>query len=314
MFKRDIIFGVHIPPEEMNFETLKAFCLTSEKMGYDLFTLSDHFFNVNFPEKRDHPLESWRSLAAIATMTEEIKIGPCVLCYAYRTPTILAKMATTLDVISNGRLVFGVGAGWHEGEFMDFLGRFPPMDERMIGLEETIQICKSMFTRERTSFKGKMFQVNDVLNSPLPIQKPPLIMIGGHGKRMLKIVARYADISHFALGNRSIDLEFLDRKLQMLKNNCKKVGRRFNEIIKGITLLPVTGETEEDVERRVHEKAKYFNQDVQTFRELNPLVGTPEQCVKIIKAYTNKRVDLFSLKFYNLKDIEFFAEKVMRKL
>ncbi|MBS7607231.1 LLM class flavin-dependent oxidoreductase [Candidatus Bathyarchaeota archaeon] len=94
-------------------------------------------------------------------------------CYYFRLPTVLAKMATTVDIISNGRLIFGVGAGWHKMEFESFIGEFPAAKERLIGLEETIQICKSMFTQEKTEFRGKIYRFENVLNSPLPIQRPP---------------------------------------------------------------------------------------------------------------------------------------------
>ena len=122
----DILFEVHAPPEGKDFEEMKTICLTSEESGFDWFTLTDHLMNMGNPNgSENHPLECWTTLAGLAAVTNQIKLGTMVTCYAYRLPTILAKMATTVDIISNGRLIFGIGAGWHKEEFKGFLGRFP---------------------------------------------------------------------------------------------------------------------------------------------------------------------------------------------
>ena len=97
-----------------------------EDSGYDLFTVTDHFMNMADPEGQyNHPLEAWTLLAALAAETSNIRLSPLVSCYGYRRPTVLAKMATTVDIISGGRLIFGIGGGWHEAEFKGFMGKFP---------------------------------------------------------------------------------------------------------------------------------------------------------------------------------------------
>ncbi|UCH37648.1 MAG: LLM class flavin-dependent oxidoreductase [Candidatus Bathyarchaeota archaeon] len=121
---QDIWFEIHAPPEGKSFDEMKAICVTAEETGFDLFTLSDHLMNIQNPNgSKNHPLECWTTLAALAAITKAIKLGTLVTCYAYRRPTILAKMATTVDIISGGRLVLGLGAGWHEEEFKGFIGR-----------------------------------------------------------------------------------------------------------------------------------------------------------------------------------------------
>ena len=133
----NIKFGVHFPPEGLNFQQMKRLCLLAEDAGYSLFTVTDHFQNMSTPDgPTNHPLETWTLLGGLAAVTSKIKLGTLVSCVHYRHPTVLAKMATTVDIISNGRLIFGVGAGWHQKEFEGFLGDFLPVKKRMDGLED----------------------------------------------------------------------------------------------------------------------------------------------------------------------------------
>ena len=161
---RDVWFGVHLPPEGRTFEYMRKACTDVEANGYDLFTMTDHFMNMANPRGvGGHPLECWTTLAALAAVTRRIRLGPLVGCYAYRLPTVLAKMATTVDVISDGRLVLGLGAGWHEDEFYGFMGGFPPVPERMRGLRETLEICTGMLGQERFSFEEKLYKFSSEL-------------------------------------------------------------------------------------------------------------------------------------------------------
>jgi F420-dependent oxidoreductase-like protein len=311
---RDIIFGVHVAPEGIGFEALRNLCLRAEELGYGLFTVSDHFMNMAQPDRSDkHPLECWSILAGLAAVTRRIRLGPLVSCYYYRPPTVLAKMATTIDIISNGRLIFGIGAGWHQKEFEGFLGRFPSVKERMTGLEETIQICRSMFENERTSFKGKMYYFENVLNSPLPVQRPLPIMVGGGGeKKTLRIAAKYADISHCAF---SPSLEALSHKIDILKRHCEAVNRSFDEIRIGISVNPILGSTRAEVETKIKKRAEQLGVTLEEYQKrLGPAVGTPEVCVEAMKEYIDKGVSLFTLGFPQQEDAIFFAKEVIRKL
>jgi len=311
---KDVIFGVMASVEGRDFEELKKFCLGVEGLGFDLFTIPDHFMNMGHPDGPDkHPLECWTTLAGLAATTSKIRLGPLVSCYGYRRPTVLAKMATTVDIISNGRLIFGIGAGWHQKEFEGFMGRFPSVGKRMTGLEETIQICTSMFKNERTSFKGKMYHVENVLNSPLPVQRPPPIMVGGGGeKKTLRIAAKYADISHFAF-NPSEDV--LDRKLSALKRHCRDVKRDFDEIKKGISVFPILGFTEKEVEDKIRKRAQRRGMPLDEYRKrLGPVSGTPDQCIQAMRSYMDKGVSLFAIGLQDIESAKLFAEEIMRKL
>lgn len=314
MALKDVVFGLHVPPEGHSFEEMKNLCLKAEEWGYDLFTVTDHFMNMAQPDRPDkHPLECWETLAGLAAVTSKIRLGPLVSCYYYRLPPVLAKMATTVDIISNGRLIFGIGAGWHQKEFESFMTRFPSVKERMIGLEETIQICSSMFKNERTSFKGKSYCFDNVLNSPLPVQQPLPILVGGGGeKKTLRIAARYADISHCAFNPTYEDLE---HKLSVLRRHCKIVNRDFDEIRIGISVNPFVGLTELEVEAKIKQRAEQLGITLDDYRKrLGPVKGTPEQCREAIIKYIDKSVSLFTMAFPQNEDAKLFSEEVIRKL
>lgn len=310
---KDILFGFSTTPEGRGFQELQSLCLGAEKLGFDLFTISDHFMNMANPDGPDkHPLECWSTLAGLAAATSKIMLAPLVSCYYYRQPTVLAKMATTIDIISNGRLIFGIGAGWHETEFRGYFGRFPSVKERMRGLEETIQICKSMFTRERTSFAGKLYHVDNVLNSPLPVQRPIPIMVGGGGERKtLKIAAKHADISHFAFGPSD---EVLDQKLAALEKHCRTVNRDFKEIKKGISLSPLVGLTPEEIEAKMLQRAQRFGMAPDEYRKrLASAGGTPAEWTQKMRRYIDKGIGLFTMSFLNLDDAKLFHDHVLRE-
>ncbi len=306
----DIWFGAQVPPEGKNFEEMRQFCLRAEALKYDLFTVTDHFMNMANPNGPDrHPLECWTTLSGLAAVTNEIRLGSLVSCYAYRRPAVLAKMATTVDIISGGRLVFGVGAGWHEKEFKGYLGRFPPARERLKGLEETIEICKKMFTSERTTYHGKTFDVVNVLNSPQPVQRPPPILIGGGGeRRTLRIVAKHADISHFF----AQDSETLERKLSTLRHHCDDFGRDYDEIRKGVGVRVVVGLDEEESESRLRREAVVLGTTVGYLRNLlGDAYGAPEKVAGFLEEYVDKGVGLITPVFHYLDDIKLFSEEVI---
>ena len=309
---KDVIFGIHTAPEGRDFQEMKNICLAVERLGFDLFTITDHFMNMGQPDGPSrHPLECWSTLAGLAAVTTKIRLGPLVSCYYYRRPTVLAKIATTVDIISNGRLIFGIGAGWHQKEFTGFMDRFPPVNERMMGLEETIQICESMFQNERTTFKGKLYNVENVLNSPLPVQRPPPIMVGGGGvKKTLRIAAKYADISHFFASSE----EILNQKLDALKKHCKTVKRAFDEIKIGTSITPIVGFTKKEIEVKIQQRAQRRGIPVDEYRKrLGPVKGTPEQCIEEINTYLEKGLSFFTTGFLNLEEVKLFADEIMRK-
>ncbi len=167
------------------------------------------------------------SLAAMARDTRHVRIGQIVTCNSYRHPALLAKMASTFDVLSHGRLNFGIGAGWYEHEYRAYGYPYPDAPERLRMLREALQVILAMWTQEEATFKGTYYQVRGAINRPKGVQKPHIpILIGGGGEKVtLKLVAQYGDACN-VLG----DLETIRRKLAVLKTHCETLGRDFATI------------------------------------------------------------------------------------
>src|SRR5215218_3406016 len=182
-------------------DSLKKLATKAENLSFDSFWVMDHFHQISVVGKQDEPmLEGWTTLSVLAGITSKIKLGTLVTGVIYRHPSVLAKMAATLDILSKGRLFMGIGASYFEGESSAYgitsTGSFPSNQERLLRLEEAIQIIRKMWTEEPTaSFNGKYYQIHNAYCNPKPIQKPsPPILVGGSGERKtLKIVAKYAD-------------------------------------------------------------------------------------------------------------------------
>jgi F420-dependent oxidoreductase-like protein len=167
-------------------------------------------------------LEAYTLLGALAARTHSVQLGTLVTGVTYRNPAMLAKQITTLDVISGGRAILGIGAAWHDIEHVAFGFDYPPDRERLDRLEEALQICRGMFSQDTTSFAGSHYRVENVKNLPRPIRPDGIpIMVGGGGeKRTLRLVAQYADAC-----NVSGDLDTVRHKLEVLRTHCADVGR-----------------------------------------------------------------------------------------
>jgi alkanesulfonate monooxygenase SsuD/methylene tetrahydromethanopterin reductase-like flavin-dependent oxidoreductase (luciferase family) len=183
-------------------------------------------------------------VAALATQTSRVRLGTLVTGVTYRNPALLVKMVTTLDVISKGRAIFGLGAAWNEDEHVGYGFEFPPIGQRMDRLDEALTIAKLMFTQDRPSFEGKYYKIDRALNVPRPIQPGgPKILVGGGGEqRTLRILARHGDIGHWFGGN----LEDLKRKKQVFERHCEAVNRDPAEVLLTVGLTLVLAENEKD--------------------------------------------------------------------
>ena len=203
----------------------------------------------------------------LAGITTKIKLGTLVTGIIYRHPSVLAKVAATLDILSKGRLFMGIGAGWNEQESLAYGISFPSTQERMLRLEEAIQIIRKMWTEEPyASFNGKYYQIRNAYCNPKPIQKPsPPILVGGSGERKtLKIVAKYADACNL-FGSP----ETVRKKLDILKEHCKSVGRDYDSILKTKLAAIIIDDNSDMVKNRV----------LETFR------GIPEEQIKEFVIY-----------------------------
>jgi F420-dependent oxidoreductase-like protein len=227
----NVWFGLHLPnytfpdrdPAQL-FDGIVEQVQAAELAGFRLVTVMDHLNQIPGIGQQDEPmLEGYSVLAALARETKQVRLGTLVTGVTYRNPALLAKMSTTLDVISGGRAIFGLGAAWFEAEHDAFGFPFPPIKERMDRLDEALTIAKAMFTQDRPTFEGRYYHVTEIINVPKPIQAggPPILVGGGGEQRTLKIAAKHADMTHwFPLGR-----ETLRRKKDILAQHCEAIGR-----------------------------------------------------------------------------------------
>jgi F420-dependent oxidoreductase-like protein len=213
-------------------DTFGLIAQRAERAGFYSLWVMDHFFQIGMVGPAENEmLEGWTALAFAAARTNHIKLGTLVTGITYRHPGILVKTATTLDVLSNGRAYFGIGAAWNEEEHKGLGVPFPPLGERFERLEETLQIAHQMWSGDEKPYTGKHYTLERPLNSPQVVQKPhPPILIGGAGERKtLRLVAQYADgCNLFA----RLGKEEMRRKLDVLRDHCQALSRPYEQIEK----------------------------------------------------------------------------------
>ena len=293
-------------------ESLKKLATTAENNGFDSFWVMDHFHQIPMIGKVEEPmLESWTTLSMLAGLTTKIKLGTLVTGIMYRYPAILAKVAATLDVLSKGRLFMGIGAAWNEEESNAYGIHFPAASERMSRLEEAIQIIRKMWTEEPSaSFNGIYYQIRNAYCNPKPIQKPsPPILVGGSGERKtLKIVAKYADACNL-FGS----AETVKRKLNILKEHCKSVGRDYNSILKTKLGIIVVEDEKQTAEKKIEQIFKGMpDEQIREFA----IYGTPEDVLRQIELFEQVDIQYLIVDLDPTRELEaldVFANKIIKK-
>jgi F420-dependent oxidoreductase-like protein len=277
------LFGYHLPnfsfpgvaPEAL-FEHVVGLARRAEAAGFDLVTVMDHFYQISGIGPENAPmLEAYTTLAAIAARTSRIRLGALVTGVTYRNPALLAKTVTTLDVISRGRAVLGLGAAWNESEHRGYGFDFPRVGERMDRLDEALTICRRMFTEERPTFEGRFYRIEAALNQPRPIQAGgPRILVGGGGEqRTLRLVARHADYAHwFPLG-----MDVLRHKADLLDRYCEEIGRDPGTIIRTMAAPVLLVASEREGEARLAH--------VPPERRGSIVAATPARAAEILAGY-----------------------------
>ena len=279
----------------------------AEEVGYDSLWVYDHFHNVPVPA-HETMFEAWTTLAAISQRTSRIHLGQMVGCAPYRNPGLLAKITANLDVMSGGRLIWGIGAGWYEHEFNGYGYEFPKASDRIAILKETVEIVTAMWTEADVTYEGRHFRLDGAQCDPKPVQSPrPQVLIGGGGEQLtLRVVARLADASNFG-GNP----EEFAHKCDVLRRHCADVGRDYDEIQK--TWSPEVFVRESDREIIDGGTRSFYGEAYESWRAGN-LVGTPEQVAEKLQTY----VGLGCTGFYpwcsdypDTESLRLFAEQVI---
>ena len=308
--KKKIRFGIQTPPEVVDPEDLMKLWQEAESWGYDSAWTFDHFIPISGNTKGPC-LDGWMLLGALATKTSKIRIGCLVTGNTYRNPAILAKMATTVDLLSNGRLELGIGAGWFEFEHTAYGVPFYTPKERTRRLEETVQIIRALWTEKETTFKGKYYQIDRAPFEPKPAQKPyPPILIGGVGKKWtLPIIAKYANAWNM-LPTAPTQMAEL---LKTLNGYCEKYKRDCTEIEKSYLTRLVISEDPKKIDQTVQALAQLRKVSPEEAKAM-VLAGNTEEVKKQVQAYIDAGVTHIIIgqrQPYDREGLQRFAKEVM---
>lgn len=266
------------------WEPLLNFADHVEQSGWDGLWLADHFM-PNQEDNSGPTGEAWTALSALAARIPRIRLGTMVTGNTYRHPAVLAKMAAQVDVISDGRLVLGIGSAWQQNEHEAYGIPFYTVGSRLRRLEEAVQVIRSLFTNERTDFSGKFYQITDAPLAPKPLQPhgPPLLIGGGGEKVTMRIAAQYADE-----WNVWGDPEILRHKISVLERHCEDLGRDPDLIRKSANAMIHITDDPADAER---------------IREKNPrsLSGSVSEIQVLIQEYAEAGVDELVVPIFRLR-------------
>jgi probable F420-dependent oxidoreductase len=302
-------FGVvlHVTASYANWDTFLTIAKKAEELGYDSVWVSDHFIS---PSGSPYGLEAWTILSALAASTKKIRLGTYVLCNQFRHPSLLAKMASTLDNISRGRLELGIGAGWLRDEHVAFGFSWDKHSTRVEKLREAIQIIKSLWTENHVFYDGKYSQLKDATLEPKPFQKPhPSVWVGGNSSDIRRVVAEVGDGWIPVLPTPK---QLTDGLLQ-IKGIMKYVGRDPEklQVAYGGSGCALIAENETLLKKLAKPLIRSMGKPKE---DLACLIGTPEQCIQKIEQYLKTGVQEIVAGFYDfpsLKGLKLFAKSVI---
>ncbi|HEY3997736.1 MAG TPA: TIGR03560 family F420-dependent LLM class oxidoreductase [Candidatus Xenobia bacterium] len=304
----ELHYGVSLWPQYATWPEWRDAALRVETLGYDSVWAWDHFLPI-IGDPAGPNLECWQLLPALAALTKHVKLGALVSGNTYRQPPVLAKMAATLDHISNGRAIVGMGAAWFELEHKQYgidFGKSP--GDRIAKLGEALPIMRSMLDQKETTLHGKYYQVSGAWAEPKPVQKHLPIMIGGGGEqKTLRLVAKYADYWN-GFGTPDV----IAHKLGLLKGYCQEAGTSFDHILGTVLLSVIIRDKPQDVEARAKQVTTH-NRMQQANANVMAVTGGPEQVAQTIAAYA--KVGLQGILLggpppYDMETLERFQKEV----
>ncbi|HZP45568.1 MAG TPA: LLM class flavin-dependent oxidoreductase [Candidatus Binataceae bacterium] len=318
---REVKFGVFLPTSD--FAQARAAAERAEALGFYSVSLNDHFFAPMAPAETPQ-LECFTTLSAIAALTRRVKIAPAMAAMSFRNPALLAKMTSTLDVISGGRFILGIGAGWMRDEYHAHDYPYPTNRQRLDQLAEGIKLIRTMWTAETPTYHGPFFKVEKAFNFPRPLQKPhPPIMVGGSGSRLLQITAREADIANLIapITRDRISLQSMVRfdkarlksKIAQLRDLAEAAGRPPDAIeistFGSLTLSPHKSVIDDAL--AVTAKMMGFPDTATVRNSPAMLFGTPDE----VKRELRSRIEELGITYFilsgSLEAFELFASQVM---
>jgi len=278
--------------------------------GYDSIWVYDHFHTVPVPTQ-ETTFEAWTISAALTRDTQRVNVGQMVTCLGYRNPALLAKMASTVDVMSHGRLYCGIGAGWYEHEWRAFGYGFPETRQRMRAFREGTEIIYKMWTEDEPTFTGEFYSIDKPINQPKGARKPhPALWIGGSGEQVtLKLVARFADAC-----NINAEPDEIKRKLGVLRDHCATVGRDYDTITKSHSAQVFPIQPGDDPEKATEKARAQWGSTLGQFRA-STFVGTPDEITAHLQQYVDIGIDYFILVMprlaYDQTPLQIFSDQII---
>ena len=303
-------FGLRVPDFPVDGTRGNAFArqitamLDAGRGAFASAWVADHFVPwAEFQDPMTDVHECWSTVCYLAGMFPEYPLGNIVLSQSYRSPALLAKMSATLQTLSGGRLILGIGAGWKQDEYLAYGYAFPDNMTRFQQLEEAVQIMRRMWTEPRATFHGQHYHIDDAICEPKPDPIPPILIGGGGKKVMLRIVAQYADWWNFPGGT----LENYQDLLTTLRMHCEKVGRDFASITKTWMTECVAIASTTAAAERLAQASPFFGRG-------EAIVGTPDEVAVQLRRFTDVGVEHFMLRFADFprtEGVRLFAQEVI---
>lgn len=289
-------------PDAEIFDQLVLVAKSAEAAGFDSLWTMDHLHQLKEAGHREDPiLEAYTTLAALATVTDTAKLGVLVSAVGFRNPALLAKMVTTIDVISRGRAILGLGAGWHEEEYRAYGLPYPAARERLAQLSEAVQICRAMFTRIEPEFSGDHFYIDGPLNFPMPTSlRGPAILIGGGGERVtIPLVARFADACNF-FGPPAV----VRHKIEVLDAACAEIGRDPREVTRTWLGHGILADSETELQSALDRLGRLYGQSPRAASEF-ALWGDEAHITALRDEYLDAGLDGIILTLLDAGDPEY---------
>jgi probable F420-dependent oxidoreductase len=301
-------FGVTLPQIKRSWDECRNAAVRFDELGFDSLWVCDHVYGVPAPTL---PIfEAWSQLAAVAAITERAQLGTLVTPPFFRNPAVFAKQVATIDQISNGRVIVGLGAGWFQAEFEAYGCEFPKLGERMQALDEYAEILRRLWSEERVTFSGRHFSVTDAICEPKPVRRTPLL-IGGSGERVLMgIAARRADIWN----NLAAFQPHLGAKVEALRRRCGELDRDFDAIEVAQQCVVVIGEDEDEARRFLEKAKKVYGGHMGGSIEEHGIWGAPDAVIDKIEQHRALGCSAFMIEFFGRDTTvpaQLFAERVM---
>ncbi|VAV97058.1 Coenzyme F420-dependent oxidoreductase [hydrothermal vent metagenome] len=306
-----------------HWDTMVSVTKTIENSNYISAWVYDHFHTVPLPTQ-EPVYEAWTLMAALAAVTDTVRLGQMCTCNSYRNPAYLAKVASSIDVISKGRVEMGIGAGWYDHEYRGYGYPFDKPSIRIGRLKESVEIMRAMWTEDSVTYDGKHYQLDGAMCQPKPVQDPmiPVWIAGGGEKLTLRVAAQYADYTNFG----GADIGEFIHKSAVLARHCYEVGRDFSDITRSCNFNVVCAETEAEVEDKLNaiiERARPFIEhkdgQIENLRNmLSGTMGTPEQLVAKLTPWATAGMGYGIAYFpdagHDTSSLELFAAEVVPNL